>query len=355
MSKLEKDKTGSYYIGNYLNEKQQLFNAKCIVNFCKNFSNYKWSNNSICAILGNMSAESTLNPNLNEVGGTGYGLVQWTPKTNLLKRAKAINQYSTYDSIYTQMCVIEYEVKNGIQWIKTTSYPITFKEFIEDTTHSIEWLTGAWLKNYERPADQSQANILKRTTGDNNGHLGSSQFAEKMNMNVNSNEDGSINDMLNWAETIANNDKYLYKQGSAHGVSWNYDGNYFDCSSFVSFALHNGGYDLETQFSTANQKNELEDLGFNIIKFDKSKLKKGDIIFYNLNGQGHTEIVYNTNPLQLVGATTDSNPVSEQISIHNFYNSEWQWIARPTDGGSSVKERYFKINKQRMVFVYPKR
>lgn len=40
--------------------------------------------NTIAALAGNVQAESTINPGLNEVGGAGYGLFQWTPKSDLI-------------------------------------------------------------------------------------------------------------------------------------------------------------------------------------------------------------------------------------------------------------------------------
>lgn len=41
--------------------------------------------NTIAALVGNAQAESTINPGLNEVGGGGYGLFQWTPKSDLIE------------------------------------------------------------------------------------------------------------------------------------------------------------------------------------------------------------------------------------------------------------------------------
>lgn len=354
MAKIYNDKTGSWYGGdNYLTVKQQKFNAKAITNFFKNLSNYNWSNNSICAILGNMSFESGLNPQLGEVGGSGYGLVQWTPKSNLISRAKAIKQGSSYDTMFTQLSVIDYEVKNGIQWIKTTRYPLSFKEFIEDTTHDIEYLTGAWLYNYERPLDQSDENINRRTNGDNSGHLGSLQFVEIVGGDVT--DVGSINGFLNWCETIANDNSYLYRLGAAHGVSWEYEGKYFDCSSFVSFGLHNGGeYALDTQFTTGNQKAELTELGFNVFEYESKKyLKRGDIVFYNDGVNGHTEVVFSVDDngaSELVGSHTDSLPPSEQISIINWYEGGWQYVARPT--GGSPTPIYNRKKRKGMIFCY---
>lgn len=44
-----------------------------------------YSINTIAALAGNAQAESTINPGLNEVGGGGYGLFQWTPKSDLIE------------------------------------------------------------------------------------------------------------------------------------------------------------------------------------------------------------------------------------------------------------------------------
>ena len=56
-------------------------NAKEIYNF---FKSRGWTVNAICGLLGNMHWESDgLQPDINEMGGGGYGLVQWTPGTKL--------------------------------------------------------------------------------------------------------------------------------------------------------------------------------------------------------------------------------------------------------------------------------
>ena len=354
------DATGSWYGGNNaLNITQQKYNAKAIVNYLQNISPKKWSTNSICAILGNMTFESGLNPQRQEVGGSGYGLAQWAPKSNLQTRAKAIG--CKYNTMYGQLAVIEYESDNNIQWIQTSDYPISFSDFIKDKQHSIEWLTGAWLKNYERPADQSVANIKKRTQGDTS-HIGSEQWTTLISDTAN-----SVDLFLKWCERIANNDTYLYKYGSAHGVPWSYDGVYFDCSSFVSFGLHAGGYDLKTQFTTANQKDELRKLGFKVRAYkNRKQLKRGDIVFY----RGHTEVIFENDEngaTKVVGAHTDENPPADQISIEPYYEGGWTYFARPTgintnplpddptEEPSQPASSYMMNRRKGMTFVYPKK
>lgn len=57
-------------------------NAKLFENA---FSELGYHINTIAALVGNAQAESTINPGLNEVGGGGYGLFQWTPKSDLIE------------------------------------------------------------------------------------------------------------------------------------------------------------------------------------------------------------------------------------------------------------------------------
>ena len=168
---------------------------------------------------------------------------------------------------------------------------------------------------------------------------------------------------MKWCENIANDNKYLYKLGAGHGVPWTYEGYYFDCSSFVSFGLHNGGgYDLNTQFTTANQKTELENLGFKVQRFkSKADLIRGDILFYNIDGEGHTEVVFESDSsgaTKLVGAHNDKLPPDEQISIRSYYNDKWQYYARADSDNPPLPEPIppiqFRYNQRFCPFVFPR-
>ena len=341
MAKICKDRCGEWYGGNNaLTEKQQKFNAKAVARYCGTLSSHQWVKKSIQAICGNMAAESHINPQRYQSGvGPGYGLVQWDPQSNLIDRAKKIKQYKSYDMMYTQMCVIDWEADNNKQWIKTSAYPITFKEFIENEgNHTLEYLVGAWLKNYERPRDQSQSVIDYRT-----------QRANEVTSSINWDNifKSPIDDFLEWLKDIADNNEYVYTYGANHGVPWD---NYltlkeFDCSSFISFGLHNGGgYDLETQFTTQYQKEELVELGFKAIPFrSKSQLQRGDILVVYSPSAKHTEAVWSVNgsDVKLIGAHGDvgiSPP--QQISVTDYWNDNWQWILRSDDAPSSKPREY---------------
>lgn len=117
-----------------------------------------WSMNAVAGMLGNMQTESTINPGIwqslkegNYSGG--YGLVQWTPATKFTEWCAA-NGYSIGD-IDAALIRLDYELTNGLQYIPTDAYPLTFSQF-KTSTDSPYNLGMAFLLNYERPADQNQ-------------------------------------------------------------------------------------------------------------------------------------------------------------------------------------------------------
>ena len=133
----------------YLSMSEMIDNAQYIINY---FQGIGWTDNAIAGMLGNMQRESTINPGLwqnMDEGNTslGLGLVQWTPASKL------INWCDTwgldYLSLEAQCKRIYYELENGIQYYPTDDYPETFEEYTK-STKSVEYLTTAFLKNYER-------------------------------------------------------------------------------------------------------------------------------------------------------------------------------------------------------------
>ena len=118
------------------------------------FKSQGWTDNAIAAMFGNMQTESTLNPGIWEnlepfVGG--YGLVQWSPYTNYSNWAGENWQ----DNGPKEMERIIYELENGLQWISTTLYPMTFREFVVSEL-TPAYLAQVWLYNYERPTVKPQ-------------------------------------------------------------------------------------------------------------------------------------------------------------------------------------------------------
>ena len=146
-----------YISGNYyLSQAEMIINAKFIYNY---LGSRGWSLNAICAMLGNMQSESTINPgiweNLNEGVGPGFGLVQWTPYTKYTNwcRERKLDPSSMVSALKR----IEWELENGEQYYPTTKFPETFAEF-KVSTKSVSYLAMAFLYNYERPANLNQPN-----------------------------------------------------------------------------------------------------------------------------------------------------------------------------------------------------
>lgn len=158
MSLLNRDGNFGKYWGNTydsstpLTYNQMQENALYLYNA---LSSTGWTLNSICGMLGNMQTESSINPGRwqNDIVGNmsdGYGLVQWTPATNYTNWVSG--DPSTMDN---QISRIYYELDNNLQWIPTSTYPLSFNDF-KNSNQSPEYLAYAFLANYERPADPNQ-------------------------------------------------------------------------------------------------------------------------------------------------------------------------------------------------------
>lgn len=136
----------------YFNDEDMYNNAVCVYNY---FAPLGFTKESISALLGNMQRESTLNPNLTEVGGSGYGLVQWTPGSIYKNWAskKGIN-LSDADENGNGQCdklnedaALDYS-KPGGQWHSVSGYPEDWSAFSKLT--DVEYATKVFLYNYLR-------------------------------------------------------------------------------------------------------------------------------------------------------------------------------------------------------------
>lgn len=123
------------------------------------FLSEEWTKEAIAGMLGNMERESTINPCLwqdRDEGNTskGLGLVQWTPATNLIDWAEDRNIEAT--DMQTQISRILYELDNGLQWIPTDTYSMSFEEYTK-MERSPQEMASIFLKNYERAGVEEEA------------------------------------------------------------------------------------------------------------------------------------------------------------------------------------------------------
>ena len=118
-----------------------------------------WSPNAICAILGNMQTESSINPGIWEnltPGAGGYGLVQWTPYTKYANWAGAGWQNNGTRELER----ISYEAANNMQWFYNSDLgmdpPYDFESFLYDAATDLTTMTNYFLWFYEHPGNPIQ-------------------------------------------------------------------------------------------------------------------------------------------------------------------------------------------------------
>jgi len=108
------------------------------------------SDGAIAGILGNMQWESSLiadrweGDHVGNMSG-GYGLVQWTPATNLFDWAKA--QGRDHKTVSTQCARIKYEADNHLQFFKTGT---TFWDWLK-SDGTPEQKADDFIRCYARP------------------------------------------------------------------------------------------------------------------------------------------------------------------------------------------------------------
>ena len=166
---MARERTGNYgpFYGSlfdeseYLPQDQREVNARYIKTA---LWDYGWSESAIAAIIGNMDAESTLNPGSwqgNVVNATeyGYGLIQWTPAKRYISWAEERDFDPSH--IDCNLARIFFELENNWSYDATEDYPLTYKEFIKSNQRP-DYLAAAFVKNRLRPSDQSQAVLDSR-------------------------------------------------------------------------------------------------------------------------------------------------------------------------------------------------
>lgn len=133
---------------------------------------------TISAILGNAQAESTINPERQEVGlGTGYGIFQWTPQTKLITYCVMLGLLDYTDG-YNQLEVLYRQLLgDGLPYDFNTSQTnvnnykpsgatdkmvgVTSQQFFDNSINfTIEELTILFMLAYERPSYNPNTNHI---------------------------------------------------------------------------------------------------------------------------------------------------------------------------------------------------
>lgn len=172
-------RTGTYgtYYGSPYNQSSPLtldqmkVNAYYIYTYLRNKG---WSVESISGILGNMEAESALNPGRwqsDNVGvGPAYGLVQWDPWSKYTNWC-ADNNLNDPSEMDNNLARIIYELEHNDQYYATEDYPLNFRAFTQ-SEESPYYLACAFAWNYERSytvlyGTEAEKEALRRARGGN--------------------------------------------------------------------------------------------------------------------------------------------------------------------------------------------
>lgn len=143
----------------------------------------------------------------------------------------------------------------------------------------------------------------------------------------------SIQNAYNWAIEVCNKPNVGYSQTyrdqrTVNGIT------YYDCSSFIWYALIAGGFGVvgiwgTWPFTTSTMSSVLKKLGF--VKHEPSiEWKPGDILIRN----GHTEMAFDTT--RTMGAHTSTVPLDQQVSINandgrGSWAELWRWETGATN------------------------
>lgn len=153
--------------------------------------------------------------------------------------------------------------------------------------------------------------------------------------NTTASSTGDINKTYTWAIQTCNASDVGYSQAyrnqqTVNGIT------YYDCSSFINYALHAGGFETPSYapdnnaFTTVTEPNVLLGLGFTEVDPTGTYLA-GDIGV----DPTHTEICYQggNGSGTFMGAHTANKPLSDQVSI-STYTRSFQRLFRYGSGAS---------------------
>jgi len=136
-----------------------------------------------------------------------------------------------------------------------------------------------------------------------------------------------IENALQWANTIAQNDEHWY------GRCGNNDGPHYDCSSLVFWALRHSGFELNLPvFYTGNMIERLTPYGFTWIPWYQlggyGNLQRGDILLYDNRAAdyGHTEMYLGN------GKSISADGDDYGIIVRDVWHIETYIYGEPWDG-----------------------
>ena len=146
-------------VAQYLTQSEMENNAN---EFYGYFNSKGFTIESVAGMLGNLQQESNINPGMKQTASTssGWGLIQWTPSSNLTEYATAHGTDWATGEIQTQLMWDEIINGYGGQWIPKPAlgYSYTGDEFSKLT--DVSEACKAYLYERERAGVEALSNRL---------------------------------------------------------------------------------------------------------------------------------------------------------------------------------------------------
>lgn len=134
------------------------------------FADAGYTKESAAGVVANLVAESGINPTRGEVGGSGYGIAQWTPKSKLQAKMDGMGiGGENMDSIDTQVKVLIHYAKGDFNNHYLGTVQSEHPDWVIDDDLYKSWYNAAspqaaafaWMAGWERP-DWAKSNKESR-------------------------------------------------------------------------------------------------------------------------------------------------------------------------------------------------
>ena len=302
-----------------------------------------WTDIACAGLVGNTTYESYNNPAFHEVGGSGFGIVQWTPASNYTRWARprgfpVDTDVSDPEQYLRGQCErIVYEINNGIEWYGSNRYDYDFRSFTSwdkytsNTSLTPEQAAWCFLSCYERPLySAAMASLSARQT-----------YARRwydMFQSASGTQQVRVAHLAaEWAINIANDSSHGYDQSSRWGERGDYD-----CSSLVISAYDAVDNSLQLKANgatyTGNMRSVMLARGFSDVTLQVNRatgsgLIEGDIL---LNTVHHAAMYIGDGKIVQAsinehGGTTGGKPGDQtgtEIYTRPYYNYPWNYVLR---------------------------
>lgn len=309
-----------------------------------------WSKSAVAGLVGNTTYESYNNPAFHEVGGSGFGIVQWTPASNYTSWANPRGFPTGSDCrdpekyLRGQCERIVYEWKTGIEFYGSSRYGRNFtmynnwESYIHQETLTPEEAAYCFLSNYERPRyDAAMASLSKRQ-----GYA--RRWYDMFSSASGTQQTKVAHEAAVWAVGIAEN-TVEYNGYKDHGYDqdyrWGEHGD-FDCSSLVISAYDspraNMGLKAAGATYTGNMRSVMLAKGFQDVTSQinlqtGAGLIEGDVL---LNTVHHTAMAVEGGKIVQASinerrGTRGGKPGDQtgtEIAVKEYYNYPWNYVLR---------------------------